>query len=1066
MMKLRILLASSTALVLLAASLAYGQTFRGGISGSVADASGAAVPGASVKIVSKGTGLTREQETTTSGDFTFPDLPTGLYTVTVTKQGFQTQSLDNVEVAVGKIANLPVTLGVAQQVQTDEMQSAAMTVEANSSSLNTVVNNRAVQEIPLNGRDFRQLLYLTPGFNQSGSMNGNRSNQNNWQIDGTDNNDFWHNSEAVNQGSISGIAGVLLPIEAIDQFNQQSSAGSDFGRNPGSMVNLVIKSGTNSLHGSAYYFNRNEYFASPSPFSPEGSTGKLRNENYGFSLGGPIVRNKTFFFITYEKQKYVIGNPLQATIISDAWIASAKLVLDKYGVPVNPVMIATYQNLWPSRVRSAPATQPNFFSSDDNSGKSHNGIFKLDQNFGTKHTLSVRAFLGTGEALQYAGSVLKEYFQAVPSRQHNFDAIWNAVWTPRLFNQMLVGVNYFEQTFDDLSHGANPPSWGLNTGVTNSSNFGAPNIEIDGFNSGGVGETPRLGRIDTTGHLTDNLSYSFGAHALKFGGEVRRARLDVFYYREQRGAFNAFDGTAGPWAGDKNFSPLQLSLADFVGGYLKTAAFTTATGDPQRDYYENSFEWWAQDNWQATPRLNINYGLRWTYNGRLHDPKNSISTFLPTVPGGIAVAGKDIDALYPGDWNNYAPRVGFAFTPKRGGRLVIRGAYGLFYDIVNGNLFIDNRAGSDAGRGVNRNPGGPNPVFSLSNPGPEVVANGVPVVGSATPTPPFKAFAVDQGLRSPYVQNFNINVQYQLSRYALVQVGYVGNQARKLVYTHNINQVLPDPSGKPSNTRRPFFSTFPQFTGITEISTGANSQYNAFQTSLRTTSWHGISSQFGYTLGHARDEMSNVRNNRPTDNYNLRGDYGNADFDVRNNFSGYIIYDVPQLAHSLPRLTKGWQFNTLITFDSGFPFTVYAGKEISGTNNGADRVNQTGDPFSGLVQPPKVNGRLVNGVVWFNPAAFVAPPLGTYGTEPRNNFYGPDFKSTDFSIFKNTPINERISTQFRVEIFNLFNVTNLGGPANTLAGGGLITGTRHGGDAPGIGFGEPRNVQFALKIIF
>src|SRR5437667_2849437 len=425
---------SISVLVILLASTAIAQTFRGGISGSVSDPTGAAIPGAIVEIVSEGTGLTRSQPTTSNGDFTFSDLPLGLYTVTVTNPGFQSYKHEKVEVAVGRVTNLPITLGLARQSETIEVVAAASTLETTSSTLNAVVNQRAVQEIPLNGRDFRTLLYLTPGYNQSGSMNGNRSNQNNWQIDGADNNDFWHNAEGVNQGSISGIAGVLLPIESIDQFNQQSAGGGDFGRNPGSMVNVALRTGTNDLHGSAYYFNRNEYFASPSPFSPEGSTGKLRNENYGFSLGGPIVRNKTFFFITYEKQKYVIGNPLQATIISDAWIASAKLVLDKYGVPVNPVMIATYQNLWPSRVRSAPATQPNFFSSDDNSGKRHNGIFKLDQHSGTKHTLSVRAFLGTGEALQYAGSVLKEYFPAVPSRQHNFDAIWNAVWKTRLFN--------------------------------------------------------------------------------------------------------------------------------------------------------------------------------------------------------------------------------------------------------------------------------------------------------------------------------------------------------------------------------------------------------------------------------------------------------------------------------------------------------------------------------------------------------------------------------------------------------------------------------------------------------
>src|SRR6266849_3506831 len=241
-------------IAILLVSTAAAQTFRGGISGSVADQSGAIITAASVQIVSAGTGLTHSQETTSTGDFTFSDLPVGFYSITVSKQGFQTYKVEKVEVAVGKVTSVAIQLGVAQKAETIEVQSAATTLETTSSTLNAVVNQRAVQEMPLNGRDFRTLLYLTPGFNQSGSMNGNRPNQNNWQIDGTDNNDFWHNSEAVNQGSISGIAGVLLPIESIDQFNQQAAGSGEFGRNPGSMVNVALKSGTNQFHGSMYYF--------------------------------------------------------------------------------------------------------------------------------------------------------------------------------------------------------------------------------------------------------------------------------------------------------------------------------------------------------------------------------------------------------------------------------------------------------------------------------------------------------------------------------------------------------------------------------------------------------------------------------------------------------------------------------------------------------------------------------------------------------------------------------------------------------------------------------------------
>src|SRR5215813_2052740 len=706
-------LAVSSIIVVFLISGASAQTFRGGLTGSVADQKGSVIGDANVQIVNLGTGLTRNQETTSTGDFTFSDLPVGFYSITVTKQGFQVYKLDRVEVAVGKVTSLAIQLGVGQQAETVEVQGEAAILETTSSTLNAVVNQRAVQEMPLNGRDFRTLLYLTPGFNQSGSMNGNRPNQNNWQIDGTDNNDFLHNSEAVNQGSISGIAGVLLPIESIDQFNQQAAGNGEFGRNPGSLVNVALRSGSNDLHGSAYYFNRNEAFAAASPFVAVGTPDKLRNEHYGFSVGGPIIKNRFFFFVNYERQKYVIANQVQATVPSDAWINSARTVLQdpKYNVAVNPVMLAAYQNLWPARIRSAPATGPNFSSGDDNTGESNNGVIRLDYSIGSKHTVSARAFLGTGEAAQFAGSVYKEYFQVVPSRQHNFAVTWNSTWTPRLVNQLLAGVNYFNQTFDDAVHAANPPSWGLNTGVTNPSNFGSPTITLNGFGGGGVGETPRLGRIDVTGHLTDNLSYNFGSHALKIGGEFRRAKLDVFYYREARGSFN-FDGAQGPWrddpALDTKVDPLgtqKKSIADFLAGIIAPGSASIAVGDPQRDYFVNSIEGWTQDNWQTTSRLNINYGVRYTYNGRFHAVGSKpIAIFDPKAAGGLSIVGKGIDALYPADYNNLAPRFGFAFAPWGGGNLVICGHYGVYYDIVNGNLFIDNRAGSDAGRGVSRQP--------------------------------------------------------------------------------------------------------------------------------------------------------------------------------------------------------------------------------------------------------------------------------------------------------------------------------------------------------------------------
>jgi hypothetical protein len=1045
---------------------AFGQTFRGNISGTVADKTGAMIPGADVKIEEKETGFKRNMATTGAGVFSFADLLVGFYNITITHSGFQGQRISDLEVQVGRVSSLTVTLEVAQAAETVTVEADAVTIEINQTALNAVVPERAIQEIPLNGRDFSQLLLLTPGFNQGGSMNGNRFDQNNWQIDGVDNNDFWINTLAVNQGSVSGIPGVLLPIDSIEEFNHQSLGGADFGRNPGSMVNVVVKSGTNALHGTAYYFHRNNALAKASPFTPPGSPDKLRNHNFGFSLGGPIIRDKAFFFIAGEGQRFIAGNAILATAPSDAWVARAETVLSAFNVLVNPVMTNLLASLWPNSIRAAPATSPNFFGDANNNYRSDNLVARFDYAFDPKERISLRSFIGSGDATAFAGSVYPDYFASVPSRQENWAAVLNSTFTPRLINQVLFGVNYFLQNFDDASHSANPPAVGFNTGVT-SVNFGAPNIEINGFTNGGVGESSAKGRTDTTWHITDDLNYTLGGHALKFGGEFRRAKLWVHYLRSARGLF-FFDGTVGPWSGSSQITTEDVALADFLAGFVAIGNAAIRIGDPRRNYYVNSFSGYAHDNWQLTPRLNINFGLRYEYNGPLYDPTHSVSTFLPTAPGGLAFPPQVISTLYPRDLNNFAPRLGFAFSPLRGGHTVIRGAWGVYYDIPNGSLFIDN------GGGVASNPGGSKPVFFISNTDPITVVAGQYLFGSVTPTPPFNVFGVDQNFRSPYVQNFSLNVQQQLKSKILLQVAYVGSQSRKLTVSRNINQ--PAASTTPYadlEAARPLHALFPQFSSITEVSSVGNSQFNSLQISLRAGSWHALTGQIAYTLGHARDDMSSPRFNYPTDNNNLKGDYGNADFDTRHNVNGYLLYDVPHLGHSWARLTKGWELATFLSYNSGFPFTVFSGlggsDTGSNTGNQSDRADLVGDPFRGISQPSQPQGGLTSGVLWINPTAFSLNAPGTFGNTKRNQFYGPRFKTVDFSVIKNTPVTEKVKAQFRVEMFNVFNILNLAGPSNCICNGGqfgLIGSTLHAGDAPGIGTGEPLNVQLALKLIW
>ena len=311
-----------TIAVFLFAAALSAQTFRGSITGVVTDSSGAAIAGAAVSLNSPSTGLSRAAVTNSQGQYLFPDLAVGQYTITVSQAGFESRKIDNVEVAVSKTTNLDLQLGVAQQQQVVEVSASAATLETTSTALVGVVNTKTVADLPMNGRDFRQMIKLAPGVSPaSTSVNGMRTSGNNYQIDGADNNDAFQNAAAVNQGGVSGIAGTLLPIEAIDQFSVQSNASAETGRNGGSSVNVVIKSGTNALHGSAYYFNRNEALAARSPFQTAASPKQvIRNNQFGFSVGGPIAKNKTFYFLNGESQLSIANNSLLDTIPSDAWV--------------------------------------------------------------------------------------------------------------------------------------------------------------------------------------------------------------------------------------------------------------------------------------------------------------------------------------------------------------------------------------------------------------------------------------------------------------------------------------------------------------------------------------------------------------------------------------------------------------------------------------------------------------------------------------------------------------------------------------------------------------------------
>jgi hypothetical protein len=1071
---MRRLLGALVVLVLVGVA-GHAQTFRGAINGTVTDPSGAVVAGADVRATENATGVVHSTLTTTDGAFAFQDLPLGEYRVTVTVKGFQQTNVQNVMVTAGNVFTLPVKLTMGRETTAVEVSAAALEVDTTTTTQSDTIPTKALQDMPLNGRDFSQLIAVAPGYGGYavggfGSLNGTRANQMNWQVDGTDNNDFWHNIPAINQGGVSGIAGVVMPIDAIDEFSAQTQSNAESGRNAGGTVNLALKSGSNSLHGSAYYYNRNEFYAAASPFfvpTPDfPKAPRLRNYNTGFTVGGPIIKDKTFFFLGFEKQNYIFGLTGLSTEPSVAWVAKAQALLTANGVAPSALSANLLSALWPSSIRNLPATPSNYFATVPGTGYSQNGVVKLDHNFTANEHLSFHWFVGQGSqtqppgaslALATASSNLGDYFEVAPIHVQNYSLVLNSVFTSKLTNQVLFGVSYFNQVFHDANNSFDSRALGLFTSpdalINGKPILGAPNIAISGFDQ--VGITPPEGRNDITGHLTDIVSYTTGKHQFRFGGEVRQGRVDEFYFRRSLGSFT-FDGSQGPWAGTCASGDPTCALADFLAGDVSSSSI--AVGNAERKVRVNGFDFFGQDNWQVTRKLNLNFGLRYEYIGPLHSLDKDLAVFVPGR--GLAIQGNGIDSIFPPDKNNVAPRFGFAFQPTANNDLVIRGGIGVFFDQINMNPFLDFRPGGAGADGLQDNPIGPHPV---DNYGADVNGNtsytwvaNQQIFAPATACPTlsgcgnnvYNVYSVSQNFRTPYFYNYNLNLEKGLGSAAVLQIGYVGSAGHKLAVMESIN------------TNNAFNVTYPNIGTILQENSVGNSNYNSLQTTLKIRTWHGLSSQFAFTWAHELDVMTEYRGAIPFDSNNLRLDYGSGDFDTRRNFTAFWTYDIPGSSHGPKILTHGWQVSSLWSFHSGQPFNFNAGTQRPG-------LDLIADPFAGVSHSfSKALGGTTPGEQWVNPAAFAVPASGP-GNLGRNAFTGPGFSDVDLSVIKNIPVTERFRVQLRAEMFNLFNRKNLASGSGSVGSDGTVRDTI--GDfngAPGLGPGEPFNMQLVGKIIF
>ncbi len=592
------------------------QTFRGGIQGTVSDSSGAAIPDAKVTVTSPGTGLTRSTQTSQTGEYAFAELPPGAYNVTVTKSGFGTAAVSNVQVMVSANARADAKLSPGNVQQTVEVSAEVPVVETTSDNQGGVIQGETAAALPVNGRDFTKLLVLVPGAtgDPSGaadspgsyglfSINGNRGRSNNYLLDGTDMNDGYRNLPAINQGGVFGTPATILPIDALTEVPVLSNTEAEYGRNSGAVVNLVTRSGTNRLHGSAYEFFRNNALDARNYFNQVGQRqDAFHNNQFGGSLGGPIIKDKTFFFVSYEGQRESGGIPAPANVPTQAQITN---FVANNG-PINPVVQGILnRNPW----GALPAGDPNNPSTESVvlttpfTNTVDSVIAKIDQHLGGKDDLLTgRYYFGnSNQSFPLAivgGGVAPGFNTTTPTRVQIVSLSYTHVINPKTLIEFRGGWNRFAEQFFAQDDNFNPASIGLNTLPPGAlpRDYGLPLIQFnDGTATIGANSSVPRGRIDTNWQFFTNLSYNPGAHSWKTGFEFRRTTVNGFFDNGYRGVlhFDSFD--------------------DFLAG--TPSGGRSAEGYSQRVTYQDSFALYLQDSWRLKRNLTLNYGLRWDYYG-------------------------------------------------------------------------------------------------------------------------------------------------------------------------------------------------------------------------------------------------------------------------------------------------------------------------------------------------------------------------------------------------------------------------------------------------------------------
>jgi outer membrane receptor protein involved in Fe transport len=1004
---------------LLATSSALAQS-TATLQGTVTDAKGAVLPNATVLVRNRGTSAERTTQTDTDGNYQLAALPVGVYTVEVRAQGFKTQVADQVTLEVAKTAvqNFQMDIGaLSEQVL---VSSDVPVIETATTSVGTVINQRTVQEIPLNGRHFVDLGLLIPGSvtpPQNGFLTaplrgqgsfafntaGNREDTVNFMINGINLNDMVQNQITFQPS-----------INTVQEFKVDNSTFSaEYGRNSGAIVNIATRSGSNEYHGELFEFLRNDALDARNFF--DAKKPPFHRNQFGLNVGGPVHlphfgeggsgisyngKNRTFFFFSYEGLRQRQGLTLTSNVLTDAQRAAATNPTTLKLLPLIPratsvdtvagVAVARFAGSGTAPVNIDQATGD--VSHEFNTNDHLHGYYAFQRDFRGEPNLQGNTLPGFGDTRQ--------------SHRQIFTLNETHIFGPNLTNEARLGFNRINITFTPNLQ-VNPLDFNINEGI--SQPLGLPQISITGFNFniGGPSNFPQ-GRADTTVVVSDTLNYLRGSHSFKFGGEARR-----FYN-------NNFTLDTGAFA--------FPNVNSFLTGTANS--FSLTIGDRSSAIIQDSYGAYAMDNFKVRSNLTLELGLRWDWNKTPTERYDRFVVFDPATRTLVRV-GSGIDDVYQQNNKNFQPRLGIAWDPRGDGKMSVRAAYAVLADEPVTNVVTP----------VTSNPPLADPrTFS----GAITFQNAAAVAAAAGLAPN----NVDPDFHNPYVQSWNLNIQREVARDLAVTIGYFGNKGTHLRISRNINQ--------PLNGVRPFVrlastgAPGPLLSNIVQIEGTANSSYNALWVTANKRLSRGFQFNASYTFSKSIDYNSlNSQGVIVQNSYDLRNSRGLSDYDARHRlvFSG--IYEAPFHGN---QFVEGWQLGAIVQSQSGNPVNIVVNNSTFTGINNTLRPDVTG-PITILGTPNR----------WFDTTPFVVP-VGHFGSLGRNVVIGPGFNNTDFSVIKRTKLTEKQLIEFRWEVFDLFNHANFGQPGRVVgtANFGQITNTRFAtGDS-----GSSRQMQFALKYKF